>query len=143
MKRGGYLRRRTALVPGEPPVRHAPLPQVSRKRARENRQRRAMADQQWPDGRPRCVVPWCKRLADDLHEPLTRARGGSITDPDNAVPLCRPCHDEIGDEPGWAYDLVLLAHSWDRRTPAQLADARRAALAEVAGLESEWAGEAP
>jgi hypothetical protein len=57
-------------------------------------------------------------MADDVHEPLTRARGGSITDPGNAVPLCRQCHDEITFQPeselGWAYDLGLLRHSWER-----------------------------
>jgi hypothetical protein len=67
--------------------------------------------------RPQCVRPGCPRLADDIHEPLTRARGGSITDPDNQVPLCRPCHDEVTFRPeselGWAYEIGLLVHSWD------------------------------
>lgn len=55
--------------------------------------------------------------ADDIHEPLTRARGGSIVDPDNQAPLCRPCHDEVTFRPeselGWAYAIGLLVHSWD------------------------------
>ncbi|MER6809933.1 hypothetical protein ABT299_11690 [Spirillospora sp. NPDC000708] len=65
------------------------------------------------DMHPYCVRPGCNRFAADGHEPLTRARGGSITDPDNVVLLCRPCHDELGTEPAWAYDLGLLRHSWD------------------------------
>jgi hypothetical protein len=72
-------------------------------------------------------------MADDLHEPLTRARGGSITDKGNQVPLCRPCHDEITFSPEselqWAYDAGLLVHSWDaaKATPRVLTDALIAA----------------
>lgn len=95
-------------------VRRTPLKPVSAKRAVENRQRRKMADERWPDGPPKCAVPNCHRLADDLHEVLSRARGGSITDPTNTVPLCRGCHTVITDtEPEWAYELGLLRHSWD------------------------------
>lgn len=86
---------------------------VSKKRAALNRQRRKMADARWPE-RPMCAVPGCTRLADDLHEILSRARGGSITDPENTAPLCRPHHNEITDtEPEWAYEMGLLKHSWE------------------------------
>jgi len=44
----------------------------------------------------------------DLHEPLTRARGGSILDPANTVAVCRSCHDWIHDNPTAATDLGLL-----------------------------------
>lgn len=71
-----------------------------------------MVAELWPV-RPVCAVPWCTSLADDVHEPLTRSRGGSITDPANAVPLCRPCHTVITDtQPDWAYEQGLLIHSW-------------------------------
>jgi hypothetical protein len=99
-----------------------PIRPVSKKRQRENRERAAMADRLWPDRREGTVMcgcgrAECNRLADDLHEPLTRARGGSITDEDNAIPLARECHDEITSKPeselGWAYELGLLRHSWD------------------------------
>lgn len=77
-----------------------------------------MAARYWPDGQAMCAVPACPRWADDLHERLTRARGGSITDPGNVVPLCRPHHDDLTFKPtselGWAYDLGLLVHSWER-----------------------------
>ncbi len=125
LKRGKRLERGSAEL-----KRSGPLRPVSKKRQRENRERRAMVNERWPGGvRPRCIVPWCTNLADDLHEPLTRARGGSITDPDNTVPVCRRCHDEIGAEPAWAYRLVLLVRSTDKRSPARLAAARRKALA--------------
>lgn len=76
------------------------------------------------DMHPYCVRPGCNRYADDGHEPLTRARGGSITDPDNVVLLCRPCHDELGTEPAWAYDLGLLRHSWDAGDRGRTTDPR-------------------
>lgn len=97
-------------------ARRTSVRRVSAKRAAENRKRRAMIDALYPE-RPRCARPGCGRLADDIHEPLTRGRGGSITDPENAVPLCRACHDEITFRPeselGWAYEAGLLRHSWD------------------------------
>jgi hypothetical protein len=61
-----------------------------------------------------CEVPWCGDRATDPHEPLTRARGGSILDLGNIRLLCGAHHREIHDtEPGWAYDLGFLRHSWD------------------------------
>jgi len=129
LKQGKPLKRETPLRSTGNLDRSTPLPKQSKKRQRENRERRAMADALFPDGRPECVVPWCGRLADDLHEPLTRARRGPITDPDNAVPTCRGHNSELTGEPPWGYDLHLLVHSWDRRTLAQIAQDRREALA--------------
>lgn len=100
MKRGAPLKRRTGLR------------WQSKKRQAENRQRRQIAHQTFGD-HPVCAVPRCGQWAWDAHEPLTRGRGGSIVDPANMAPLCRPHHTEITDtEPAWAYDLGLLKHSW-------------------------------
>lgn len=108
--------RRLRGNPDKPLRRKAWMKRVSGKRARENRERRAMVTRLYPE-RPQCARPACPRLADDIHEPLTRARGGSITDPANQVPLCRPCHDEVTFRPeselAWAYEIGLLVHSWD------------------------------
>lgn len=93
----------------------APLKPVSAKRAKQNRERAAMADRLWPDrreGTVMCSVPGCTERADDLHEPLTRARGGSITDEENVKPTCRRHNDELTLEPQWGYDLGFLKHSW-------------------------------
>lgn len=95
------------------PLRRTPIKQVSAKRQRENRQRRAMADQRWPDrreGTVMCAVPWCGQRADDLHEILPRGRSGSITDPDNTVPVCRGHNEELTRSPAWAYRAGLLKH---------------------------------
>ena len=111
-------RSRPALTPGKPLGRHARLKPVSDKRRVENRERRAMKERRWPNGeRPRCARPSCPRLADDLHEILTRARGGLITDEANTAPLCRQDNDELTLEPAWGYELGLLRHSWDGPPP--------------------------
>lgn len=93
-----------------------PIGPVSDRRRRENRERAAMADQRWPDRRDgtvmcECGRPECDRRADDGHEILTRARGGSITDPANVKALARECHQEIQLGPDWAYRAGLLKHS--------------------------------
>jgi hypothetical protein len=114
--------------------RRGRLRPVSRKRQAANRQRRVMADEIAQGEQPLCGVylaiqvqpwvdaTWCTRWADDLHESLSRARGGSITDRRIAWPLCRPCHDWITFRPeselDWAYELGLLVHSWDAPTGA-------------------------
>lgn len=102
MKRGRPLKRRKGIRWQSP------------KRRKQNRERRKVAEATF-GLQPMCAVPSCGQRADDVHEPLTRARGGSIVDPANMQPLCRPHHDEIDGEPPWAYDLGLLKHSWDRR----------------------------
>lgn len=119
LQRGGWPEKDAGLA-RTAPQRSAGLRPVSAKRRAENRERRRVAGALWPE-RPPCGRPGCGRLADDVHEPLTRARGGSITDPGNMIPLCRPCHDELTFTPeselGWAYELGLLVHSWEGGRP--------------------------
>lgn len=124
LRPGGPLKRTKGLAPGtglargDKPLatgtglaRTTGIRPVSAQQAAENRRRRKMIAARFPD-RPLCAVPWCVRWADDIHEILTRARGGSITDEANTVPVCRPCHDEITNEAPWAYEIGLLEHSW-------------------------------
>jgi hypothetical protein len=60
-----------------------------------------------------CVVCGNAR-ATAIHEPLTRARGGSILDEKNCVPICAPCHMRVHeDRDGWATAAGWLRHSWD------------------------------
>lgn len=106
------LTRRTELTTTTELARVTPLRPMSARRRAENRERREIAHATFGDA-PLCAVPGCGRFADDVHEPLTRARGGSITDPNNMVPLCRSCHDSVQLGPQWAYDLGLMVHSWD------------------------------
>lgn len=55
----------------------------------------------------------CQRWAVDLHEPLTRARGGSILDPGNTIAVCRGCHRWIHDHPEEATAMGLLRTATD------------------------------
>ncbi|MFI6883419.1 hypothetical protein [Streptosporangium canum] len=122
------LQRHTPLQRGDSQLARTPLRRTSRKRDQENRQRTAMKKALFPLG-TLCAIPDCWAPYDDVHEPLTRARGGSITDPDNSVPLCRPMHDDLGKEPVWAYEYALLVHSWEKTPPEVLAQVRRSLLA--------------
>jgi len=61
--------------------------------------------------------PVCQRcLSDrsqDIHELKSRARGGSITELDNLVALCRPCHSWVTQNPKEAREQGWLKQSWE------------------------------
>jgi len=74
-------------------------------------QRRALV-QKLIEERPFCQR--CKRAnSQDIHELKSRARGGSITEIDNLVALCRPCHTWITEHPKEAAQQGWLKHSWE------------------------------
>lgn len=56
-----------------------------------------------PVGRRPDPRPWSEK-----HEILTRARGGSPTDPDNILCLCRDCHKWITEHETAARELGLV-----------------------------------
>jgi hypothetical protein len=108
--------RRTASLTASPP-RRTPLRARSAKTARLYRTERVpLVKALFEDGPSICPVPWCSNVADSPHEPLTRARGGSITDPANVVLVCWQHNQELTEEPEWGYDLGLLKHSWEKTT---------------------------
>lgn len=61
--------------------------------------------------------PVCQRcLSDrsqDIHELKSRSRGGSITELDNLVALCRPCHTWVTQNPKEAHEQGWLKQSWE------------------------------
>ena len=116
--------RRTPLKRSGEPLKRSPLKRstkpinpVSKKRRREQVLRREFV-RTLLEERPRCEAGpiirqasrthGCSGLPCDIHEPLTRARGGSILDPNNALAVCRPCHDWIHEHPGLALEIGLL-----------------------------------
>jgi hypothetical protein len=108
VKRSGPLRRYTRLV------RRKPLNAMSANRRRVAPLRAALVASELAL-RPRCEVCGIKPSG-TLHEKLTRARGGSILDPENTVAVCvgpGSCHDRIHDNPAWATEMGLLRHSWE------------------------------
>lgn len=93
---------------------------VSKKRAAENRRRKKVTDAMKREGPVLCqFVVWeedelgtdhgtrCNLYADDAHEIVARARGGSITDPENLLPLCRAHHTWVTEHPLEAEKLGL------------------------------------
>ena len=88
------------------------IPPVSLKRQRENRVRRAVVAAMADDGYVACVR--CGAPADDPHELLSRARGGSITDPANIVPLCRADHRWVTEHPREAAAEGLAVSAFGR-----------------------------
>ena len=106
MKRAGPLKRKT-------PLNLNPTEAAKRDRARANFRLQQLAE------RPTCEArdtiwtidpTWdgCTRWATDLHEPLTRARGGSVLDPSNTIATCRSCHHWIHHHPEKATATGLL-----------------------------------
>ena len=53
----------------------------------------------------------CTKVATDMHEILRRSQGGSATDPDNILLVCRECHRWITDNPDEAIELGLAKSS--------------------------------
>ena len=103
-----------------PLTRKTRLRSVSPKRAKVQRLRRTMVAEELAT-RELCEAgaritqaghdARCHGLAVELHEPLTRARGGSVLDPANTVAICRSCHDWVHVNPAAATGLGLLVSS--------------------------------
>lgn len=89
---------------------------MSKRRRKENEQRRRVVEQMTDGVRPTCFVEGCTLLADDAHEVLSRARGGSIVDPVNIRFVCRPHHNLITTNPAWAEANGYALPSPKRRT---------------------------
>lgn len=70
---------------------------------------------------PRCQAQLdaCTGRACDVHERLSRARGGDILNPVQAhmMTVCRSCHDWITTHPRLAESSRLALPSWHRCPP--------------------------
>lgn len=81
----------------------------SRKQEALYRQRRTLVARLLTE-RPVCERCFSARST-DVHELLSRARGGSILEEDNLACLCRPCHSWVTTNPAAA-----TAEGWLRST---------------------------
>ena len=83
----------------------------SKKMEAAYRQRRSLVAQMLDE------KPVCERCdsarSTDIHEVVSRARGGSILDPANLVALCRQCHSFITQNPLVAHAEGWSKHSWE------------------------------
>jgi hypothetical protein len=57
---------------------------------------------------PYCQYPGCSQPFSDLHEVLTRGRGGDPTDPENILLLCREHHKFVTEHEHAARELGLV-----------------------------------
>jgi hypothetical protein len=62
----------------------------------------------------------CQRRSHDVHEILTRGRGGKIVPSQGlaergVLALCRSCHDYVTEHPPEAEAIGAVAHSWSAR----------------------------
>lgn len=84
----------------------------SKKREAIYRKRRPLVEQML------AAKPICERCgmnpSTEIHEVVTRARGGSILSEANCRALCRACHRWITEHPAKAHEEGFMAHSWER-----------------------------
>lgn len=108
---------RRAINPGL--AARAPMRKRSKKTERtysETGGRRDIVEQLLAE-RPVCEVAGatgghCTREAVDVHEKLRRSAGGSITDIDNLMTVCRACHLHLHAHPAKALKLGFLVSRW-------------------------------
>ena len=76
----------------------------SKKRAKLIPARRACREQVYERDGGRCRVrgPNCTGAGEQVHEILSRGRGGSIVDPDNCLLVCGNCGRDVHLFPAWA-----------------------------------------
>lgn len=101
LSRGSGLSRKTPMKRGTAQMKRVPIKTQSYKRRSENGKRAQVLAKlrQTRGGCEARFVRGCTGEMHDGHEVLTRGRGGSITDPDNILMVCRPCHTYITEHP--------------------------------------------
>ena len=107
-------------------MKRSPLNPVSKKRQKLNVARRIFVKRILEE-RSNCeaqIPGVCSNWATDVHEIMTRARGGSLLDEFNVLALCRRCHSFITENPAFAQEHGFIVHSW--ATSADLIAADRA-----------------
>lgn len=113
MKRTPLPRSTTPLARSPLPQRRKPLRSVSAKRRKLAPARKRCREAVIERAQGRCEV--CGRVGFEVHEKLTRARGGSITDPSNCMLLCGECHAATHAMPREAAAIGLLISQHSER----------------------------
>lgn len=110
-------------------MRRSRLNPVSKKRAIDSIRRKLFVKDILEE-RQQCEanLPYlCTYYATDVHEILTRGRGGDFLNPDNVLALCRMCHTFITDNPAFAKEHGFVI-SAGVATSADLIAAQRARM---------------
>lgn len=107
-------------------MNRSPVRTVSKKRAVLNHKRTKFVKQVLAEV-PYCQarLGGCTHRSTDVHEILTRARGGSIIDRANVAALCRNCHGFITVNPLWSQANGFILHSWSTESDAAEAAQKR------------------
>lgn len=115
------LEKALAIKENKPVVKlknNKPLNPQSKKRQKANKERRKIVTglREQVTG---CQFPHHKHPircfgALEPHEPLTRGRGGSITDPNNILMLCHNSHQWVTGHPIEAKELDMVKNSWEK-----------------------------
>ena len=86
---------------------------MSKAKRRENAERKILREQLYNDRGPLCEAGTYKCTGNwtDMHEILKRSAGGSATDPNNILCICRECHQWIEANPAKAMELGLSESS--------------------------------
>ena len=93
-------------------MQRKPIRPRSKKRTRLYREQRIPIVIATLEANPVCQR--CDRArATEVHEIKSRARGGSITDPNNLAALCHDCHAWVTVHPAEAHTEGWLRHSWE------------------------------
>ena len=97
------IARRTPLARSTTPLARTPLRRRSAKMeaAYAGKDGRRAFVAKYLAEHPVCEVQTiaCVGRSVDCHEPLQRSAQGSITDPENTLAVCRPCHGYIHEHP--------------------------------------------
>ncbi len=96
---------RTAPMPRQrKPMKRSPMRRFSAKARNLISGRRACCAAVNERSGGRCEVkgPTCTGGGEHVHEKLSRAQGGDITDENNCLHVCLRCHNAIHNFPKWA-----------------------------------------
>jgi len=108
-------------------VKRSRINPVSKKRQKLNVTRRLFV-RRLLEERPNCeaqIHGVCSNWSTDVHEILTRGRGGDFLLEDNCLALCRRCHTFITENPAFSNEHGFTI-SWSIATSADLVAAARA-----------------
>jgi hypothetical protein len=92
-------------------LKSKPIKQKSKKRVKDQIVRVKLVLKMLEE-HPRCGFPDCFDEAVDVHEILTRGRGGDFLDENNCVCLCRVCHRWVTDHPLEAEELGFVKSAY-------------------------------
>lgn len=99
-------------------MKRTSIRQQSAKRAREQRERRKVGERLIQERGPFCELrtPVCTVAAEQMHELVGRAQGGSLVDERGIVLSCSACNTYVEDHPVEAREQGWKCPRWESTT---------------------------